>query len=204
MMIRAVVVVAGLLGAPLACAQSIDVSESDIAFIATQMGVAVEGRLPKFSAQINFEPNKLDQATARIEIDLASINAGSEEASAEVKKKSWFNLAAFPTATFVSTAVKQLATQRYVAQGQLTIKGITNNVTVPFTVRFNDGETIYEGGFTLLRLAFKIGEGAWSDSDTVADEVRVRFRIVQTRTANLLLRQSRYLLTMFCGGFSEI
>ena len=184
MMIRAVVAVAGLLGAPLACAQSVDVSKSDIAFIATQMGVAVEGRLPKFTAQISFDPNKLDQATARIEVDLASTNAGSDEASAEVKKKSWFNLAAYPTATFVSTAVKQLAAQRYEAQGRLTIKGITKNVTVPFTVRFNGGDTIYEGGFTLLRLAFKIGEGAWSDSDTVGDEVTVRFRIVQTPTAN--------------------
>jgi hypothetical protein len=40
--------------------------------------------------------------------------------------------------------------------------------------------TTYEGAFTLLRLQFKIGEGVWSDTDTVADEVQVRFRIVAT------------------------
>jgi hypothetical protein len=35
-----------------------------------------------------------------------------------------------------------------------------------------------EGHFTLKRLQFKIGEGAWSDTDTVADEVLVRFKFV--------------------------
>jgi len=37
----------------------------------------------------------------------------------------------------------------------------------------------YQGGFILKRLQFKIGDGVWSDTDTVADEVQVNFRVVK-------------------------
>ncbi len=46
-------------------------------------------------------------------------------------------------------------------------------------VRQQDGVRVFEGVFPLRRLAFAIGEGVWADTDTVADAVQVRFRIVQ-------------------------
>ncbi len=63
---------------------------------------------------------------------------------------------------------------------KLSIKGIGQDITAPFTVKRAGDAATYEGGFTLKRLQFKIGEGAWSDTDTVADEVQVKFRIVTT------------------------
>jgi len=38
------------------------------------------------------------------------------------------------------------------------------------------GVRTVEGQFTMKRLPFRIGEGPWADTDTVADEVLVRFR----------------------------
>ena len=38
--------------------------------------------------------------------------------------------------------------------------------------------TTFEGGFTLLRLQFKIGGGVWADTETVANEVQIHFRLV--------------------------
>ncbi len=38
------------------------------------------------------------------------------------------------------------------------------------------GVRLVEGQFTLKRLQYRIGEAQWSDTDTVADEVLVRFR----------------------------
>lgn len=35
-----------------------------------------------------------------------------------------------------------------------------------------------EGQFTVKRLDFKVGEGVWADTDTVANEVSVRLRMV--------------------------
>ena len=77
------------------------------------------------AAQISIDPARPEAGHARIEIDLASIDAGSTEANDEVKGKSWFNTREFPKASFVSSAVKALGGGRFEAAGKMTIKGKT-------------------------------------------------------------------------------
>jgi polyisoprenoid-binding protein YceI len=157
---------------------AIDPAKSEIRFVSKQMGVPVEGRFRKFAGKVDFDPAKPAASKAEIEVDLGSIDTGSEEADTEVKTKGWFNIAAFPTARFVSTAVKPLGSGRYEVSGKLTIKGKGIDVTTPVTTRQDGANTVFEGAFTLLRLQYGIGEGIWSDTDTVANEVQVRFRLV--------------------------
>lgn len=163
-----------------AYAADVDYAKSNLTFVSRQMNVPVEGRFKKFKAHIDFDPGKLAAAKAGIEVDLSSVDTGSEDADAEVVKKTWFNTSAFPTARFVSSSVTQLAPDRYEVRGKLSIKGIGQDVTAPFTVKRAGDAITYEGRFTLKRLQFKIGEGIWSDTDTVADEVQVNFRFVTT------------------------
>lgn len=170
---------AALAAAP-AAAAGVDYAKSEITFVSRQMNVPVQGRFRKFTAQVDFDPKKPAASKAQIEVDLASIDTGSADADAEVGKKAWFNTAAFPAAKFVSSAVAQMGPDKFEAKGRLTIKGIGQDVAAPFTVKRAGDAATYEGGFTLKRLQFKIGEGLWSDTDTVADEVQVKFRIVTT------------------------
>jgi polyisoprenoid-binding protein YceI len=143
-----------------------------------QMGVPVDGRFRKFGAVVAFDPAKPAQGSARIDIDLNSVDTGSPEADAEVVGKPWFNVKAFPTASFVSTGVKPLGGDRYEVAGKLTIKGRTQDIVAPATFRTEAGNGVFAGGFTLKRLDFALGEGVWSDIATVANEVQVRFHIV--------------------------
>ena len=161
-------------------AANVDYAKSEITFISKQMNVPVQGRFKKFTAQIAFDAKKPAASKADIEVDLGSIDTGSADADAEVGKKAWFNTATFPAAKFTSGAVAQTGADKYEARGKLSIKGIGQEVVAPFTVKRAGDVATYEGAFTLKRLQFKIGEGAWSDTETVADEVQVKFRIVTT------------------------
>ena len=163
-----------------ATADNVDYAKSEITFVSKQMNVPVQGRFRKFTAQIAFDPKKLVSAKAGIAVDLASVDTGSAEADEEVGKKGWFNTSAFPTAKFTSSAVTQTGPDRYEARGKLSVKGIGQDVVAPFAVKRVGEAVTYEGVFKIKRLAFKIGEGIWSDTDTVADEVQVKFRIVAT------------------------
>jgi len=156
---------------------AIDYGRSEIRFAGKQMGVPAEGRFGKFSAQVDFDPAQPAAGKAAVEIDLNSFDTGTPEANTEVKRKPWLNVAVFPSATFVSSAIRPLGGNRYEVAGKLTIKGRTRDLTAPFTVRKDGAATVLEGAFTLLRLQFGIGEGPWADTDTVADEVQVRFRL---------------------------
>ena len=154
--------------------------KSSITFTSKQMGVPVNGGFKKFDAQIAIDPAKPEAGKARIDVDLASIDAGSSDADNEVKGKGWFNIAAFPKASFVASAVKPLGGGRYEAHGSLTIKGISRDTVIPFVIRNEGAGSWLEGGFVLPRLQFKIGEGMWSDTSTVADEVQVKFKLFLT------------------------
>lgn len=151
---------------------------SRISFISRQMGVPVEGNFARFTAQLAFDPAKPEAGKARIDIDLASIDAGSKEANEEVVGKSWFNVKAFPTASFVSTSVRPLGGNRYEVRGPLSIKGKTKDAVSTFTLRQEGANGIFEGVFTLKRNDFAIGEGSWSDTSVVADEIQIRFRLL--------------------------
>ena len=156
--------------------QKVVAAKSFIRFVTRQMNVPVEGQFKRFDASVAFDPAKPEATKAEFEVELASIDIGTEEGETEAKRKTWLNVEAFPKARFVAESVKQTAPGKYVAAGPLTIKGNALPISAPFTLVEAGGVRTVEGQFTLKRLAYKIGEGPWADTDTVADDVVVRFR----------------------------
>ena len=151
--------------------------KSTITFNSRQMGVPIIGRFGRFSAQVAFDPAKADAARISVTVDAGSIDAGSQEANDEVVGKNWFNIRMFPIATFTASRVRALGGGRFEAAGSLTIKGKAQPITVPFTYMKEGANAVFDGGFTLKRIEFAIGEGVWSDIDSVANEVQVSFHI---------------------------
>jgi polyisoprenoid-binding protein YceI len=155
-------------------------AQSAVGFEFRQMGVPVKGGFRRFTAQLRFDPGKPEAASARIEIDLASIDAGSAEADEESAGRLWFNRNAYPKAQFVSSRIRALGNSRYEMRGTLTIKGRSRDVIVPVTFIPGKNAASFRGAFTLKRLDFGIGEGMWADVTTVANEVQVNFSIAAT------------------------
>jgi polyisoprenoid-binding protein YceI len=162
---------------------AVQADKSTISFVSKQMGVAVNGRFPKITAQMAFDPAKPEATKVNISVDTAAIDAGSKDANDEVVGKPWFNVRMFPTATFTSSSVKALSGGKYEIAGSLSIKGKALPVTAPFTFKADGNNGVFEGGFTMKRNDFAIGEGSWSDVSMVANEVQVSFRVVAAAAA---------------------
>lgn len=160
-------------------AQTVDTSKSAVTITFKQMGVGVDAKFNKFTALVDFDPAKLATSKATVEIDVASFDLGDAAYNAEVAKKTWFNAAQFPKATFVTSAIKAAATPgKYEATGKLSIKGKTVDVTVPVSYKADASGQIFEGALPIKRLTFNIGEGEWKDTDVVADDVTIKFKVV--------------------------
>jgi polyisoprenoid-binding protein YceI len=159
-------------------AQTVLYDQSRITCVSRQMNVPMEARFKKFSAQIAFDPATPAAGTARIEIELASFDIDSAEVNDEARSKPWFDAHNFPKATFVSSAIKPLGGGRFEVRGPLTIKGRTQEAVTAFTYKEQAGTAVFDGAFAIKRLQYNIGEGAWKDTDTVADEVQIKFHIV--------------------------
>jgi polyisoprenoid-binding protein YceI len=158
--------------------KQVQTNESAVTFGFKQMGVPLDGKFNKFSAQVSFDPAQIAKAQARIEIDLASIDTGSADGNEEVVGKQWFNVKAYPTASFVSTGIKALGGNRYQALGKLSIKGKTQDVATPVTFQSDGKRGIFEGTFEIKRLDYAIGEGEWTDVSSVANEIQIKFHVV--------------------------
>lgn len=156
----------------------IQADKGKLVFVSKQMGVPVEGEFRKFAVQMSFDPARPEAGKAQIEIDMASIDAGSAEANEEVVGKNWFNVKQFPKASFVSSSVKALGGNKFEVTGKLTIRDKTRDVVAPFTMAQQGANAQFDGSFAIKRADFGIGQGAWSDFDTVANEVQIRFKFV--------------------------
>jgi polyisoprenoid-binding protein YceI len=144
------------------------------------MGVPVEGAFKQFDAQIAFDPQKPDGGTVALQIDMGSATLGVPQSDAELPKAPWFDTARFPKALFRSSAIRSLGPGRFEVAGKLTIKGVAQDIAVPVTITQAAGQSVATGSFTIQRLAFKVGQGEWSDTSMVGDDVQVRFKLVLT------------------------
>lgn len=151
--------------------------QSSIAFVSKQMGVPVDGIFRKFTARITVDPAKPEAGTASIDIDLGSIDTGNADANNEVAGKTWFDIKNHPVASFVSGRINSLGKGRYEVTGKMTIKGKTQDIKTPFTLKQEADALTIDGVFPLKRLDYGIGSGIWSDTSVVEDEVQIRFHL---------------------------
>ena len=185
--IRNVLVLAAALalgGAAFAQAKVVP-GQSQITFAIKEMGVPVEGRFAKWTADIAFDPRKPETGKVAFTIATGSASFGAPETDAEVPKAEWFNVAKFPNATFASTAIKAKGGGKFDVAGKLTVKGITRDVVVPIALAQAGPTTTATGAFTIKRNDFHVGEGEWTDTSQVADDVAVKFKIALTGVAPL-------------------
>lgn len=174
-----------LTGAGAAMAQKLEPAQSEIAFTFRQMGVPVEGRFTRFSGLVDFDPRKPEVGKVALRIDTGSARFGSAETDVEAVRSEWLHVARFPQASLDSMAIKSAGPGRYELTGRLSIKGTTRDVQVPVTLARSGAVTIATGAFTVKRLEFKIGEGDWSDTSMVANEVQVKFKLALSGMAAL-------------------
>ena len=133
--------------------QAIVPAQSEVSFTSRQMGVPVDGKFKSFSAQVAFDPAKLATSKIAFTVDTGSTDIG-REANAEVVKPLWFNVAAFPKATFTSSSIKRIDATRYEVAGKLAIKGASSDVVVPVTLAQTGATTVASGTFPIKRLTF--------------------------------------------------
>lgn len=168
---------AALVSAVPAAAQTLVPAQSEISFVAKQLGVPLSGRFKSFSTQMAFDPKQPQSSKVAFQIDLASV-AVNADADVELVKPEWFSAAKFPKATFQSSGIKALGGGKFEVVGKLSIKGQARDLVVPVQLTQAQNLSTASGNFTLRRLDFKVGEGDWADPSIVANDIQVKFKLV--------------------------
>ncbi|MES2089062.1 MAG: YceI family protein, partial [Pseudomonadota bacterium] len=157
--------------------QTLVAAQSEVTFVAKQLGVPLDGRFKRFAVQSTFDPKLPQTSKIAFQIELGSV-AVNADADVELVKPEWFNTAKFPKATFQSSAIKALGGGRFEVAGKLAIKGQARDLVVPVQLVQASGLSTATGAFVLKRLDFKVGDGDWADTSVVANDVQVKFKLV--------------------------
>jgi len=115
-------------GAPLALGQSsttwkIDPNHSAAGFTVRHMGISnVHGRFGGVSGEIVLDPADLSKSSVKATIDTTTVDTGVTARDTDLKSDHFFDVAKYPTMTFVSKSVTKSA-DGYTVTGDLTMHG---------------------------------------------------------------------------------
>ena len=157
--------------------QALIASQSEVSYVASQMGGQVEGNFGRFEAQINIDPDKLPTSSVSLAVDTSSVIFPATDVQKELAKPDWFDTAHYPKAEFRSNRIRKTDEGHYEIAGTLTIKGHTHDVVFPVSLTRSGAATLATGALTIKRLDYGVGQGEWGDTSLVADEVQIRFKI---------------------------
>jgi Uncharacterized conserved protein len=71
---------------------------------------------------------------------------------------------------------------KFGAVGKLTLRGVTREVPIEFTFETDKSGAWLKGSGTVKRLDFGVGQGEWKDTQSIANEVQVRYALLLTKS----------------------
>ena len=170
----------------------IDPAHTRIGFVARHaMVTKVRGAFNQFEGYIVVDGADLAASRAALTSEAASIDTRNADRDAHLRSNDFLGMEEFPQIVFVSTGVKQTGATSLELAGDLTIKGVTNSVTVPFdfeggaTDPFGNQRIGFEGAVSISRKDYGITWNAALETGgvLVSDKIVLELEVSAIRNA---------------------
>jgi polyisoprenoid-binding protein YceI len=166
---------------------TIDPQASSLTFNVAQLGSIVSGRFPNWTGEIVLDPDSPAAAHIDIRIEMRQATTNNRDVDTLMRGPNFFDVGKFPEARFVATSISGSG-DSYEARGKLTIRNVTRDAALPFTLAITDdsakpGQLLASasGRIIIKRLDYGIGQNEWAATGQVANEVTVDLNIVAGR-----------------------
>ncbi|MEP7279042.1 MAG: YceI family protein [Bacteroidota bacterium] len=146
--------------------------KSSVNFTIKNFGISTGGSFKGLEGQINFDMANPVQAVFDITLDAASVSTDNDSRDSHLRNEEYFDTRKYPKISFKSEKVNARG-NGFLAKGNLTIKGTTKSISLPFKVQARDDGYLFEGSFQLDRRDFKIG----NNSMVLGDDVTVTLSV---------------------------
>jgi polyisoprenoid-binding protein YceI len=138
-----------------------------------------DGSFGTFKGAVTLVDGAVEKSRVTVEIDTPSLTAAPENLLKHLKTPDFFNVDAFPKATFASTSIKKGAPDKpgtYDVTGNLTLHGITKSISFPATITVAGDTVNADATFSINRKDFSINYPGKVD-DVIRDDVLVKLTI---------------------------
>jgi polyisoprenoid-binding protein YceI len=155
----------------------VDKAHSAVRFSSSFNGAAFTGGFSRWNADIRFDPTNLAASQVTAVVDVASAATGDADRDQALPTDDFLAAAKFPRATFTAHAFKTLGVGRYLAVGQLSLRGVSKPLNLPFTLKIAGAKAVMTASVPLDRLAFGVGQNEWRKTDAIPGPVTVAIAI---------------------------
>ncbi len=171
---------------------ALDPSHTRIGFVARHaMVTKVRGAFNELEGTAVVDGNDLAASKVDVTIQAASIDTRNEQRDGHLRSNDFLAMDEYPTITFTSTAVRATGATGFELVGDLTIKGVTNSVTIPFefegaaTDPFGNLRAGFEGQVTINRKDYGITWNAALETGgvLVGEKIVLEFEVSAIKNA---------------------
>lgn len=163
----------------------IDKGHSEASFQVRHLVTQTRGRFTDFDGQIVADSAKPEASSVEFKIKVTSIDTDVEDRDKHLRSPDFFDVATYPEITFNSTAVKSSGKDTYAVTGNLSMRGVTKQITLPVTFLgtakdpWGNERAGFETTITLNRKDYGINWNKALDQGgfVLSDEVKVAINI---------------------------
>ncbi len=160
---------------------AIDGAHSSAAFAVKHLGIStVHGRFADVSGMILFDNDAPEKSSVTAVIKSASLTTDNADRDKHLRSADFFDTAKYPEIRFQSTSVRKESGDKYVAVGTLTIRDVSKQVEIPFTLAQGkgpkgDSRLGVDGALTLTRYDYHV---SWDSTGAlVGKDVKIELNV---------------------------
>lgn len=147
---------------------------SAIKFSIKNFGFSTGGSFTGLKGKIQFDAANTNLTSFTVSLDAASINTDNQSRDKHLRKEEYFNVEKYPVISFASAGVSTGDKPgTFLMKGNLTIKGVTKQISYPFTAIEQNNGFLFSGSFNINRRDFGVG----GSSMVLADNLLVSLSV---------------------------
>jgi polyisoprenoid-binding protein YceI len=171
---------------------TLDPAHTRIGFVARHaMVTKVRGAFNEFEGTATLDGASPASSSAQVTISAASIDTRNAQRDEHLRSNDFLAMNEYPQITFSSTGARQVDDSTFELTGDLTIKGVTNQITVPFSFEgaakdpFGNLRVGFEGAVTINRKDYGITWNAALETGgvLVSEKVTLEFELSLVKNA---------------------
>lgn len=154
-------------------AQTWKATTATVTFKIKMLGSTVDGSFKGFSGKFLFDPNNLKISSLSASVDVNTVFTDNSLRDRHLKEKEYlFNAGKYPVLKMTSTNIEKDG-NNYIGYFDLTMKGITKNIKLPFSFKQDGEKASFQGSALINRKDWSVGGSTLGMSSDVTFTIAV-------------------------------
>jgi len=155
-----------------------DDKRSTVNFTIGNFGFDINGSFSGMKGVIDFDLQAPGNGSMNVTVDASTVNTDNSLRDRHLKEEGYFDVKHYPDIHFVSSKITTGGKSgSYLVLGKLTIKGISKDLSIPFTAVQQNSAVLFKGSFKINRKDFGIG-----GTSTISNELEVMLNVYAVKS----------------------